>query len=273
MRKRGQDDNLILSAIWERLKAAYMIRKNQDELDTHRTMRVVNHIRMLIENGALKPGDKLPPEREFAQSLRISRASLRAGIGYLAAMGVMNVRHGVGTFVADGLPEFGKVSMSFMNALHGFPTWQICEARTILEGSVAALAAERGREEHYSALAEEVDGMFAAIDNPAEHLVHDVRFHSVISQAAGNPILAALVETVASSMYDKRRQTVEHSSDLRELALMHRELYRAIRGRDPVAARRLMEKHLSMAQTTLEMERKAAPAPKPLRTQRKMAIS
>jgi GntR family transcriptional repressor for pyruvate dehydrogenase complex len=242
-----------------------MQRKKQDELDTHRTMRVVNHIRTLIENGTLKPGDKLPPEREFALTLGISRASLRAGIGYLAAMGVMNVCHGVGTFVADGLPEFGKVSMSFMNALHGFQTWQICEARTILEGSVAALAAERGREEHHAALVEEVDEMFAAIDNPPEYLIHDVRFHRVISQAAGNPILAALVETVTTSMYDKRRKTMERASDLRELALMHRELYSAIRGRDPVAARRLMEKHLSMAQTTLELERpserKGAQAP------------
>jgi GntR family transcriptional repressor for pyruvate dehydrogenase complex len=122
--------------------------------------------------------------------------------------------------------------------------------------------------------------MFAAIDNPAEHLIHDVRFHRVISQAAGNPILAALVETVASSMYDKRRKTVEHSSDLRELAQMHRELYCAIRGRDPVAARRLMEKHLSLAQTTLEMERpsdrKGVQAPakaKFLRAEHKSAVS
>jgi GntR family transcriptional repressor for pyruvate dehydrogenase complex len=232
-----------------------MQRMNQEEPDTHRTMQVVNHIRTLIENGTLKSGDKIPPEREFAQTLGISRASLRAGIGYLAAMGVMNVRHGVGTFVADGPPEFGKASMSFMKALHGFQMWQMFEARTILEGSVAALAAERGREEHHAALAEEVAEMFGAIDNPSEYLIHDVLFHRVVSQAAGNPILAALMETVTSSMYDKRRKTVDRSIDMRESVLMHRELYRAIRGRDPVEARRLMEKHLRMAQTAQDMER------------------
>jgi GntR family transcriptional repressor for pyruvate dehydrogenase complex len=232
-----------------------MPRKNQGEPDTHRTMHVVNHIRTLIENGTLKSGDKIPPEREFAQSLKISRASLRAGIGYLAAMGVMNVRHGVGTFVADGPPEFGKASMSFMKALHGFQTWHMFEARNILEGSVAALAAERGKEEHHAALAEEVADMFGAIDNPSEYLIHDVLFHRIVSQAAGNPILAALMETVTSSMYDKRRKTVDRSIDLRESAVMHRELYRAIRGRDPVEARRLMVKHLRMAQTAQDMER------------------
>ena len=75
-------------------------------------MQVVNHIRSLIENGTLQPGDQIPPEREFAQALKISRASLRTGIGYLAAMGVMKIRHGVGTFVADGPPELGKASLA-----------------------------------------------------------------------------------------------------------------------------------------------------------------
>jgi GntR family transcriptional repressor for pyruvate dehydrogenase complex len=231
--------------------------KNQEEPDTHRTMHVVNHIRTLIENGTLQPGDKIPPEREFARALKISRASLRAGIGYLAAMGVMNVRHGVGTFVADGPPEFGKGSMSFMKALHGFQSWQMFEARIILEGSLAALAAERGKEEHHAALAEEIAEMFAAMDNPADYLIHDVLFHRVVSQASGNPILAALMETVTSTMYDKRRRTVERAIDLRESAQMHRELYRAIRARDAVEARRLMEKHLRMAQTAQGMERPA----------------
>jgi GntR family transcriptional repressor for pyruvate dehydrogenase complex len=229
--------------------------KNQEEPDTHRTMHVVNHIRTLIENGTLQPGDKIPPEREFARTLKISRASLRAGIGFLAAMGVMNVRHGVGTFVADGPPEFGKGSMSFMKALHGFQSWQMFEARIILEGSLAALAAERGKEEHHAALAEEIAEMFAAMENPADYLIHDVLFHRVVSQASGNPILAALMETVTSTMYDKRRRTVERAIDLRESAQMHRELYRAIRARDAVEARRLMEKHLRMAQTAQGMER------------------
>jgi DNA-binding FadR family transcriptional regulator len=102
-----------------------------------------NHIRSLIENGTLQPGDKIPPEREFARSLKISRASLRTGSGYLAAMGVVKARHGVGTFVADGPPEFGKSSFSLIGALHGFQSWQMLKARIILESHVAALAAKQ----------------------------------------------------------------------------------------------------------------------------------
>jgi GntR family transcriptional repressor for pyruvate dehydrogenase complex len=218
-------------------------------------MQVVNHIRSLIENGTLKPGDKIPPEREFALKLNISRASLRTGIGYLAAMGVMKVRHGVGTFVADGPPQFGKSSFSLMGALHGFQTWQLFEARLILEGNLAALAAERGKEEHHTALAEEVADIFASVGNPAEFLVHDVLFHRILSQASGNPILAALMETITSAMYDKRRKTVERAVDLRESAEMHRLIYRAIRARNSAEARNLMEQHLRMAQSAQDMER------------------
>jgi GntR family transcriptional repressor for pyruvate dehydrogenase complex len=232
-----------------------MPRIKQVEPNTHRTMQVVNHIRSLIENGTLQPGDRLPPERDFARRLRISRASLRTGIGYLAAMGVMKVRHGVGTFVADGPPEFGKGSLGLMGALHGFQTWQMFEARIILESNIAALAAERGKDEHYTALAEEVAEMFASMGSPSDFLIHDLLFHRIISQASGNPILASVIETITSALYDKRRKTVERSTDMRESAEMHREIYRAIRARKPQEARKLMEEHLSMAQTSQGMER------------------
>jgi GntR family transcriptional regulator, transcriptional repressor for pyruvate dehydrogenase complex len=232
-----------------------MPRLKTEEPNTHRTMHVVNHIRALIENGTLQPGDKIPPEREFARTLKISRASLRTGIGYLAAMGVMKIRHGVGTFVADGPPEFGKASLSLMGALHGFQSWQMFEARIILESHLAALAAERGKDEHHAALSEEVAEMFASLEDPPNYLIHDLMFHRIISQASGNPILAALIETITSALYDKRRKTVERSTDRRESAEMHREIYRAIRARKPLEARKLMDQHLRMAQAAQGMER------------------
>jgi GntR family transcriptional regulator, transcriptional repressor for pyruvate dehydrogenase complex len=217
-------------------------------------MQVVNHVRSLLEKGTLQPGDRIPPEREFARTLKISRASLRTGIGYLAAMGVIKIRHGVGTFISDGPPEFGKSSLSLMGALHGFQSWQLFEARIILESNLAALAAERGKEEHHAALAAQVAAMFASLENPSAYLIHDVLFHRIIAQASGNPILAAILETVTTSMYDKRRKTVERATDLRESAEMHREINRAIRARKPVEARRLMEKHLEMAQAAQGLE-------------------
>lgn len=221
-------------------------------------MQVVDHIHTLIESGTLQPGDRVPPERAFARMLGISRSSLRTGIGYLAAMGVMKVRHGVGTFVADGPPEIGKASFSFMGALHGFQPWQMFEARYILESNLAALAAERGREEHHSALAEEVAEMYAAVEQPGDYLIHDIRFHRTIARASGNPILAALMETITSSLYDSRRKTVERSRNLRDSANLHREIYKAIRAHQAADARRLMERHLKRAETAEGREGGAA---------------
>jgi len=232
-----------------------MPRLKQMARNTDRTMHVVNHIRDLIEQGTLQPGDKIPPERELARTLKVSRASLRAGIGYLAAIGVMKIRHGVGTFVADGPPEFGKASLGLMGALHGFQNWQMFEARIILESNLAALAAERGKEEHHAALAEEVAEMFASLENPTEFLIHDLLFHRIVSQASGNPILASVIETITSALYEKRRKTVERSINLRESVEMHREIYRAIRARNPLEARKLMEQHLREAQSSQGMER------------------
>jgi GntR family transcriptional repressor for pyruvate dehydrogenase complex len=145
-----------------------------------------------------------------------------------------------------------------MGVLHGFQSWQMFEVRLIIESNLAALAAERAKEEHHTALAEEVAEIFASIDSPSDFLIHDVLFHRILSQASGNPILAALMETITSALYDKRRKTVERSTDLRESAEMHRMIYRAIRARDPVEARRLMEQHLRMAQAAQGMERPTA---------------
>jgi len=222
--------------------------------DNHLATQVVNHVRQMIERGELQPGDKIPPEREFARRLKISRASLRTGIGYLAAMGVMKVRHGVGTFVADGPPDLGKSSLGLIGALHGFQSWHMFEARMSLECNLAALAAERGKRDHLTSLAEEVAELYATVDDPAEYLIHDIRFHRTIAQASGNPILAALMETITASLYDRRRKTVEHAKDLKDSADMHRDIYRAIRAKDPVAARKAMERHLQLAQKAQDIE-------------------
>ena len=211
------------------------------------TMQVVDHVRQLVSNGELKPGDRLPPERELARSLKISRSSLRAGIGFLAAMGVLKSRHGAGTFIATGPPALDSSSLTVLGALHGFLPWQMFEARTVIEASVAFLAAERATGDHLAELAEEVAEMYASMDDPQQYLIHDVRFHRTIARAAGNPILGALMETITASLYDARRVTVDNAADLKESAEMHREIYRDIRSKNGPMAKQAMEQHLNAA--------------------------
>ena len=218
------------------------------------TLQVVDHIRELIASGQLRPGDRLPAERELARELKISRASLRAGIGFLAAIGILKSRHGAGTFVSSGPPALDSSSLTVLGALHNFLPWQMIEARLMIESSLAALAAERANDEHIAELAEEVAEMYASVDSPQEYLTHDVRFHRTIARAAGNPILAALMETITANLYDTRRLMVEGLQDLKESAEMHREIYRAIRSHNPALARLSMEHHLNLARMAQSAE-------------------
>ena len=142
-----------------------------------------------------------------------------------------------------------------MSALHGFQSWQMFEARIVIESQLAGLAAERGTDEQHAAMAEEVAEMFSLLGAPAEYLVHDVLFHRIISQASGNPILAAVIETITSALYEDRLQTVEYSTDMRESAEMHREIYRAIRVRNAPEARKLMREHLELARDAQKLEK------------------
>jgi len=225
------------------------------------TMQVVEHVRSLIASGEVKPGDRLPPERDLARQLKISRSSLRAGIGFLSAMGVLKSRHGAGTFVSSGPPALDSSSLSVLGALHGFLPWQMFEARLVLESNVAALAAERATDEHIAELAEEVAEMYAALADPREYLIHDVRFHRTVARAAGNPILGALMETITANLYDYRSKTVHNAQDLKESAEMHREIYRAIRSHNPAQARHAMEQHLNLARTAQAAEVHLTPNP------------
>src|SRR5271170_5773362 len=224
-------------------------------------MQVVEHVRSLISSGEVHPGDRLPPERELARKLKISRSSLRAGIGFLSAMGVLKSRHGAGTFVSSGPPALDSSSLSVLGALHGFLPWQMFEARLVLESNVAALAAERATDEHIAELAEEVAEMYAALTDPQEYLIHDVRFHRTIARASGNPILGALMETITASLYQIRSKTIQNAVDLKESSEMHREIYRAIRSHNPAQARRAMEQHLNLARLAQASETESVEPP------------
>lgn len=215
---------------------------------------VVAHIRGLIDRGQLKPGDRLPAERELAVQIGVSRPSVRAGLRALAAMGVVFSRHGAGTFIRSGPPTLGSEPLSFLAALHGFTRDEMFEARRVLEVGVAGLAAEHATGEHLATIAEEITGMFASLADPLAFLRHDIRFHRAVAAASGNPILASLVEMVSALFYEQRRKTAGRARDLRESAEMHRTIYNALRLHDAQRARDMMNDHLVLAQQRQKLE-------------------
>jgi GntR family transcriptional repressor for pyruvate dehydrogenase complex len=223
--------------------------RNSSEQAEGGTGQVVAHVRNLIERGALKPGDRLPAERDLATQIGVSRPTIRAGLRTLAAMGVVRSRHGSGTYIPDGPPALNTDALSFLAALHGFTREEMYEARRILEVGAAGLAAERATSDQVATLAEEVASLFASMQDPQVFLVHDINFHRGVASASGNPIVASLVEMVSAMYYESRRETAVRASerDLRDAAEMHRRIYQAIRARDAETARRAMHDHLMQA--------------------------
>ena len=213
------------------------------------TEQVVSHVRALIERGALKPGDRLPAERDLATQIGVSRPTIRAGLRTLAAMGVVLSRHGSGTYIPEGPPALNTDALSFLAALHGFTREEMYEARRILEVGAAGLAAERATPEQVATLAEEVASLFASMHDPQVFLVHDINFHRGVAAASGNPIVASLVEMVSALYYERRRETAIRASerDLRDAAEAHRRIYQAIRARDARTASLAMHDHLVQA--------------------------
>src|SRR4029078_8805809 len=195
--------------------------------------------------------------------LGVSLTSVRAGLRALAAIGVLQTRHGAGPFITDGPPPRASEPLSFLAALHGFTRDEMFEARRALEVGVAGLAAERPTDDQIATIAEEVTGMFASLDDAQAFLIHDIRFHRAVAAASGNPILASLVEMVSALFYEQRRKTLTNGRDLKQSAQAHRNIYHSVRAHDAKRARTAMSEHLSLAQ-----QAQAPEAQKPERERR-----
>ncbi|HEY2934218.1 MAG TPA: FadR/GntR family transcriptional regulator [Acidobacteriota bacterium] len=215
---------------------------------------VVFQVSELIKLNQLKPGDRLPPERELAKEMGVSRQALRRGLQSLVSMGVLKSRQGSGTFIAGGPPSLDSEPLQLLAALHGFTFDHLFEARSVLEVSTAGLAAERATGAQLAAIAEEVAEMYATVDDPQQYLIHDIRFHRAVAAASGNPTLSTLVEMVSGVMYERRRQTIERAQDFTESLELHRRIYRAIRDRQPKEARAAMADHIARAQKAFALE-------------------
>jgi GntR family transcriptional repressor for pyruvate dehydrogenase complex len=205
---------------------------------------VLGRIRRMIETGELKPGDRLPAERDLSQRFSMSRPSLRAALHSLAGMGLLQFRHGSGTYITEGPPVLNEGPLALLASLHGFTDDEMFEARMQLEVGVAGLAAQRAT------------------------LAHLAKMRAEIAAASQNPILGALVEMISNILYRQRRQTVARALDLAPSLAMHRRIYRAIAAGDPDRARDAMNQHLVQTQRARKLEGPTATARRPKRQPR-----
>src|SRR5262252_6192644 len=212
------------------------------------TELVVQLIKDLLGRGELKAGSRLPPERELADMLHISRPSLRTALMALSVMGIIHAKPGAGTYIAESLPEVFTEPMHFMTLINNTSVDELFEARLIIEAGLAELAAERASESDIAALTQEVEEMKATTGNPEEFLKHDVRFHQVMARAADNKLMSGVMDTVAQLLFHIRRQTVARASDLDEVIEWHEKIIAAMRKHDSKRAKETLSGHLRAAQ-------------------------
>jgi len=218
------------------------------------TELVVQRIKELLERGELKAGSRLPPERELADMLHISRPSLRTALKALSVMGIIHAKPGAGTYIAESLPEVFTEPMHFMTLINNTSVDELFEARRIIEAGLAELAAERATEADIAALAREVAEMKATTSDPEEFLKHDVRFHQAMACAANNKLMSGVMDTVAQLLFHIRRQTVARANDLEEAIEWHEKIIAAMRKHDPKRAKETLSGHLRAAQSSWARE-------------------
>ncbi|MDP9364921.1 MAG: FadR family transcriptional regulator [Chloroflexota bacterium] len=212
---------------------------------------VANRLLTLIVDGRLQPGEKLPGERELAAELGVSRPSLRQALRALAMMNILEIRHGDATRVGQLSPESLVRPFEFLLKLENTTILQVFEARKLLEVEVAGLAAERIEPTELALLQATVEAATKRMDDPEAFLLADVDLHLAIASAARNPVLKALVVSIAGLGCATRRHTTYDDRMRAQAAEDHRAIVRAVAGRNAAAARAAMQAHLDHAEATL----------------------
>jgi GntR family transcriptional repressor for pyruvate dehydrogenase complex len=211
---------------------------------------VIRQIEELILQGVLRPGDRLPAERELAETMEVSRPTLREALADLEARGLIVTRPGGGTVVAEVLGSAFAAPLIELFATHDTALFDYIAFRRDVEGLASARAATYATEADLAVL----DSVFARMEeaarkrNPKEEAAVDAEFHMAIVEAAHNVVMLHMMR----SLYDLLVRGVFYNRSaiyaLRErrskLLDQHRAIRDAVAGRDPAAARAAVEAHL-----------------------------
>ena len=221
---------------------------------------VVRQIELLILRGILRPGERLPSERELSEQLGVSRPSLREAVSDLQDKGLLASRAGAGIYVADVLGSAFSPALVTLFAAHDEAVFDYISFRRDLEGLAAQRAAMVGSDTDLKV----VDTIFGKMEaahqkrNPADEARLDAEFHLSIIEASHNVIMLHMMR----SMFDLLREGVFYNRQImfkqrttRDMLLaQHRTINTALQARDPSAARTAVEQHLNFVETALSQQ-------------------
>ncbi len=220
---------------------------------------LVARILGLVTTGKLKAGDQLPSERKLAETFEISRPTLREALRALAVLGVLEVRQGGGVFVSQLEASDLLAPLAFFLTLRGTEVGKLYEARRLIEGEIAALAAERGDPLALPELEASILAQEAAKDDPERYRDVDTAFHRRLAELAGNEFLARAAQSLNVLGLEFRRIASETADVITTSIEDHRAIVAAVRDRDPAAARAAMILHMNHVLTSTQASMTSRP--------------
>ncbi|MFT6389993.1 MAG: GntR family transcriptional repressor for pyruvate dehydrogenase complex [Cellvibrionaceae bacterium] len=222
------------------------------------TDAIVEKIQSMIADGVYKPGEALLPERQLVKELKVSRASLRAALYALEAIGLIYSRQGGGHYVCDvAKNSFADPLLSLVNKNKDFK-FQVIELRQSLEGTAAFYAAQRATEQDKRTIQARLKELklIAGKSSPKQEAEADLSLHLAISDAAHNTPLSLLIRNVYAllvELIEEHLSLTQHNEKINvQLQIQHTKLVDAILEGDDVAARKLAYDHLSYVRNSFD---------------------
>ena len=215
---------------------------------------IVEQIKQLMAGGDLKPGDRLLPERELAERLQVSRASVREAIRALEMMGFVDIRPGEGTFVRDTNTNDIIQPLAMFLAVEKSSLLEMFEIRRIFEAAAAGMAAERASEDEVLQIGAALEDMQQSfnVQDSEKGEEYDTRFHYAIAEATHNSLLIRLFRTISEdfsrAISVARRQLYTDEHNPRTIIDQHRRIYEAIKIHSPEIAAKCMLEHVNYAE-------------------------
>ena len=208
---------------------------------------IADQIRELIRQGGFDVGTRLPPERDLAQQLGVSRPSLREALIALDIEGTVEIRGGSGVYVSSRPERVDKATAAL-----GDSPMELMQARSALEGSAVVLACAHATKTGLAKLREIVDAMRREIANKRSPLEYDRQFHLAIAEMSGNLVMVRLIgemfesrhSPISAKLSSRTESTRTWTLALRE----HEAILRAIESRDPLAAQTAIRAHLKASE-------------------------
>lgn len=222
---------------------------------------IVRQLENLILEGVLRPGERLPPERELATQLQVSRPSVREALQRLEAAGLVETRHGGGTFVRNAFAETLTDPLADLFQRHPEAAVDFVEFRYTLDGIVAYYAALRGTDADREILTQRFRAIEAvhSKDDFVEEADRDADFHIAIAEASHNIVLLHVVRSLLELLRKDvifNRNLLYSRKDARDLLMeQHRKIYEYIMNRDAEGARAAAQAHMTHVERALREDR------------------